>query len=47
MTLFPVGSELFQDVSPLLEAALSYVLAHKDKIDFESSIPGLTSFYDL
>lgn len=41
------GSELFQDVSPLLEAALSYVLDHKDKIDFESSIPGLTSFYDF
>ncbi|XP_014284747.1 RNA polymerase II-associated protein 1 [Halyomorpha halys] len=45
--VYLAGSELFQDVSPLLEAALSYVLAHKDKIDFESNIPGLTSFYDF
>lgn len=45
--VYLAANDLFQDVSHLLEACLSYILKRKQKLDFEKDIPGLTSFYDF
>ncbi|XP_073995114.1 RNA polymerase II-associated protein 1 isoform X2 [Rhodnius prolixus] len=45
--VYLAGNDLFRDVTQLLDLALHHIMKHSSQLDFEASIPGLTSFYDF
>ncbi|KAK9496533.1 hypothetical protein O3M35_013193 [Rhynocoris fuscipes] len=45
--VYLIGNDIFRDVTPLLELALYHITKFSSQLNFETSVAGLTSFYDF